>query len=69
MWLKEVVFEACQHVPKNTVELDAVKRAKQLRAVIVQLQQDNEELTSMVHPETPPQQVEEQKSAIEDVVT
>ena len=35
----------------------------------MQLQQDNDHLTDMVYPDTPPEEVMEQKSAIEEITT
>ena len=61
-------MDACQHIHERTIELDAVAKEKQLGKVIMQLQQDNIILNSLVYPDTPPEQVEERKGAIKNIV-
>ena len=62
-------MNAFQYIHESTMELDAVAKAKWHREVIAQLQLDNNLLNAMVYADTPPEQVTEQKSVIEEIAT
>ena len=56
-----------QYIHERKIELDAVAKSKWFGEVITQLQLDKILLNAMVYPDTLPEQVAEQKSAIEDI--
>ena len=64
---EKAITNSCQYIHEITTDLDAVGKAKRLGEFIAQLQLDHIILNSMVHPETPPEQVPERKSAIEEI--
>ena len=67
--LETTVSDACQHIFESMEELDVVVKVAQLGVVIAQLQQDNVDLQGLVHLDTPPEQVVERKSIMEDPTT
>ena len=67
--LEEAFTDVCQHIFKSTMEMDVVGKEARLGAVIAKLQRDNVELHQLVHLDTPPEQVANRKSAMEDLET
>ena len=52
--MEEAITDSCQYIHESIAELDAVAKAKRLREVIAQLQQDNSILNALVYLDTPP---------------
>ena len=69
LWLEEVVSDPYQHVVESMTQLDVVSKEAWLGAVIAQLQNDNANLQELINPYTPPEQVAERKSTMEDLAT
>ena len=67
--LENVISKVCQWVPEAVANEDAEAKVQQLGIIIVQLEHKKNTLNALVHLDTPPEQVAERKSAIEDVAT
>ena len=67
--VEATIMEACKHVSENTMKLNVVTKEKRLREIIVQLQKDNNILNYLFYPDTPPEQISERNTTIEEVET
>ena len=67
--LEKVIFEVCEWVPEATKDEDIESKVQRLGMVIAQLEHDNNILNALIHLDTPPEQVADRKSTMEDMAT
>ena len=63
---KEAILATCEEIPEITTELFSKAKVLWLGKIVVDLKKENEELQAYVVPSTPPEQVTEHRSIIEE---